>query len=208
MATIAISTTSAIIGGETVNAVNARELWQYLESKRQFGNWIKDRIRQLGFIEGVDYTVNKIVIGEKLANFQATDYIISLDMAKHLAMAEKNEKGRIVRQYFIEVEKQSRAAAADPKMIADAIMEKAAKMMYGLHLEKARLEIENRLMRNYVPLGKPGEIAENGKPRTNLRRAYWTSGNGKPASMLLLERVEQPGLFEEIEVRQIQQARG
>lgn len=202
---IYISTATAMIGGETVNAVNARELWAFLESKRQFGNWIKERIRQLGFVEGVDYTVNKIVIGEKLANFQATDYIISLDMAKHLAMAEKNEKGHIVRRYFIEVEKQSRAAAIDPMALADAIMEKSAKMMYGLHLEKARLEAENKIMRNFVPLSKPGELADNGKPKTNLRRAYWTSGNGKPASMILLERVEQPGLFEEIEVRQIQQ---
>lgn len=206
MTTIAISTTSAIIGGETVNAVNARELWQYLESKQQFGNWIRNRIRQLGFVEGVDFTVNKIING--MGQFSETDYIISLDMAKHLAMAEKNEKGHIVRRYFIEVEKQARAAAVDPRSLADAMMEKAIKMLSGVCQEKARLEAENRLMRNYVPTGKPGELADNGKPKTNLRRAYWTSGNGKPASMLLLERVEQPGLFEEIEVRQIQQAQG
>lgn len=206
MTSISISTTSAIIGGETVNAVNARELWQYLESKRQFGNWIRDRIRQLGFVEGVDFTVNKIVNG--MGQFSETDYIISLDMAKHLAMAEKNEKGHIVRRYFIEVEKQARAAAIDPMALADAMMKKTAEMLTETFREKARLEIENRLMRNYVPTGKPGELADNGKPKTNLRRAYWTSGNGKPASMLLLERVEQPGLFEEIEVRQLQQAQG
>lgn len=203
---IYISTATAMIGGETVNAVNARELWQYLESKRQFGNWIRDRIRQLGFVEGVDFTVNKIVNG--MGQFSETDYIISLDMAKHLAMAEKNEKGHIVRRYFIEVEKQSRAAAIDPMALADAMMKKTAEMLTETFREKARLEIENRLMRNYVPLSKPGELADNGKPKTNLRRAYWTSGNGKPASMLLLERAEQPGLFEEIEVRQLQRAQG
>lgn len=205
---IYISTTSAIIGGETVNAVNARELWQYLESSRQFGDWIKSRIEKYGFIDGVDFAVHKIVNGDNAGKFAPTEYIISLDMAKELAMVENNVKGRAARQYFIEVEKRSRAAAVDPRSLADAMMEKAIKMLSGVCLEKARLEAENRLMRNYVPTGKPGELADNGKPKTNLRRAYWTSGNGKPASMLLLERVEQPGLFEEIEVRQLQQAQG
>lgn len=208
MTTITITTATAMIGGETVNAVNARELWAFLEIKTQFKDWISRRISEYGFSDGQDFTVLKNERGENKGRFTPTEYIVSLDMAKELAMVENNAKGRAARQYFIEVEKRSRAAAADPKMIADAIMEKAAKMMYGLHLEKARLEIENRLMRNYVPLSKPGELAENGKPKTNLRRAYWTSGNGKPASMLLLERAEQPGLFEEIEVQQLQQAQG
>lgn len=200
---IYISTTTAMIGGETVNAVNARELWQYLESKTRFSDWIKDRIEKFGFSEHSDFAVQKKLSGKNVSQFTAIDYIISLDMAKELAMVENNAKGRAARQYFIEVEKRARAAAIDPRAFADMVIEKTSKAMYGMLLEKARLEAENRLMRNYVPLSKPGELADNGKPKTNLRRAYWTSGNGKPASMLLLERVEQPGLFEEIEVRQL-----
>lgn len=203
---IYISTATAMIGGETVNAVNARELWQYLESSRQFGDWIKSRIEKYGFIDGVDFAVHKIVNGDNAGKFAPTEYIVSLDMAKELAMVENNAKGRAARQYFIEVEKRARAAMFDPRTLADAMMKKTAEMLTETYREKARLEIENRLMRNYVPLSKPGELADNGKPKTNLRRAYWTSGNGKPASMILLERVEQPGLFEEIEVRQIGEA--
>ena len=36
------------------------------------------------------------------------DYHLTLDMAKELAMVENNEKGRMVRRYFIEVEKRAR----------------------------------------------------------------------------------------------------
>lgn len=204
---IYISTATAMIGGETVNAVNARELWQYLESKRQFGNWIKERIRQLGFVEGVDYTVNKIVIGEKLANFQATDYIISLDMAKHLAMAEKNEKGHIVRRYFIEVEKRSRAAMMDPRMLADAMIERAVARVTKFAARNAQLEEENRIMRYFMPTSRAGEIAENGQRKTQFRRGYYTSGKGRPVT-LLLERPELPGLFEEVELLPMAQAKG
>lgn len=98
----------AAIGDEEINAVNARDLWRCLKSKRQFGNWIKDRLE--GFVEGQDYAVNKNVKG-KNGRFQPTEYIITLDAAKHIAMLERNEQGCKIRQYFIEVEKQYRKNA-------------------------------------------------------------------------------------------------
>lgn len=36
-------------------AVNARDLHSFLESKRDFSTWIKDRIKSYDFIEGVDF---------------------------------------------------------------------------------------------------------------------------------------------------------
>lgn len=100
-----INVTTATINHETVNAVNARELWKKLESKQRFADWIKDRLE--GFTEGQDFTVHKIMKGED-GRFQPTEYIISLDVAKHIAMLERNEQGCKIRQYFIEVEKEFR----------------------------------------------------------------------------------------------------
>ena len=37
--------------------VNARELHEFLGSKRQFANWIKERIESYEFVENVDYVV-------------------------------------------------------------------------------------------------------------------------------------------------------
>lgn len=107
MNTELIPVVSAVIGGEPVSAANARELWKFLESKRQFSNWIKDRIRDYRFVEDQDFTVNKIVNGHR-GRFAPIDYFITLDMAKELAMVENNERGRAARRYFIEVEKEFR----------------------------------------------------------------------------------------------------
>ena len=43
--------------GITTYHVNARALHGFLENKRDFSNWITQRISQYGFLEGVDYTI-------------------------------------------------------------------------------------------------------------------------------------------------------
>ena len=79
MTTELIKTTGITLNGDKITAVNARDLWKFLESK--------------------------IINGENKGRFAANEYFISLDMAKELAMVENNERGRQARQYFIEVKK-------------------------------------------------------------------------------------------------------
>ena len=97
---------------EEVNAVNARDLWSELESKQEFSTWIKKRIDDYDFTQGVDFSqADKfIAVGNSSAKRKITEYIISLDMAKELAMVERNEKGKQARRYFIECEKKSKVA--------------------------------------------------------------------------------------------------
>lgn len=49
------------VGGDLIETVNARELHQFLEVGKDFSNWIKNRIEQYGFVEGVDYLINKFI---------------------------------------------------------------------------------------------------------------------------------------------------
>lgn len=100
-----------------IKTVNARDLWTVLESKRQFANWIGDKLE--GFIEGVDFTVNKFVNGKATQ----IDYHLTLDTAKHLAMLERNERGMTIRQYFIEVEKAAHALPQGQELLALAVVE-------------------------------------------------------------------------------------
>lgn len=186
-----ITITKATINNEEVNAVNARELWKKLESKQRFADWIKDRLE--GLTEGQDFTVHKIMKGED-GRFQPTEYIISLDVAKHIAMLERNEQGRLVRQYFIEVEKNARK-------FSEAVAAQVSAMIPVIR-ENERLRFQLDFARHFLPQGKPGELNEQGHPKNQFRRGYYTSGKGKSITALI-ERAEQPGLFDEIELRQI-----
>lgn len=93
------------IGNETVNAVNARELWEKLKVETRFNDWIKRRINEYGFVNGVDFCLLKNEYS-KNKGFQPKEYFISLDMAKELSMIENNDAGKIARRYFIDCEKQ------------------------------------------------------------------------------------------------------
>lgn len=92
------------INSQQVKTVNARELHAFLESKKKFADWVKNRIEKYGFVEGVDYIVTNHQTGKR-KNVKVTDYHITLDMAKELSMVERNKKGKEARQYFIECEK-------------------------------------------------------------------------------------------------------
>lgn len=96
------------IGDEEVNAVNARELHAFLEVGKDFSNWIKGRIEQYDFIQGIDFTIFANSGENLLGGRPKQDYIISIDMAKELSMVERNEKGKEARKYFIQCEKMLR----------------------------------------------------------------------------------------------------
>lgn len=86
-------------------AVSARELHSFLESKQQFGNWINNRIKKYGLVEKQDYISFNNVIKRETGATTQIEYALTLDCAKELAMVEGNAKGKEARQYFIACEK-------------------------------------------------------------------------------------------------------
>ena len=140
-----IAVTPGEIGGQSTQLVDARLLHQFLEVGKDFSTWIKGRIAEFEFVENEDYLLAKT--GEQvhfdspsLANRTlteaggfspnlgktsnqggrpTTDYLLTLDMAKELAMVERTPKGRQARRYFIECEKallaRNQAAVPAPK---------------------------------------------------------------------------------------------
>ncbi|MGU9939418.1 antA/AntB antirepressor family protein [Empedobacter brevis] len=87
------------------SSVSARELHSFLESKQQFGNWIQNRINEYNFIENEDFEVFNKIIKNSKGGRPTKEYALTMDMAKELAMVERNEKGRQARRYFIACEK-------------------------------------------------------------------------------------------------------
>jgi phage anti-repressor protein len=62
------------------------------------------RIAEYGFEKGKDYLLEKVQLNQKAK--PCTNYHLTLDMAKELAMLERSEAGRYFRRYFIEKEKE------------------------------------------------------------------------------------------------------
>jgi anti-repressor protein len=65
---------------------------------------------EYGFVEGQDFNSVKIdevrQEGNRHVKREITDHALKLDMAKEIAMIQRTEKGKQVRQYFIQVEKE------------------------------------------------------------------------------------------------------
>ena len=69
------------------------------------------RIKEYGFVENQDFVIISEISETMTKNGQrrattSKQYHITVDMAKELAMVEKNAKGREIRRYFIQMEKQ------------------------------------------------------------------------------------------------------
>lgn len=69
------------------SAVSARGLHEFLGVQSKFADWIKNRISKYEFVENQDF----VTLSKNLENGgKETDYIVSLDMAKELAMVEND----------------------------------------------------------------------------------------------------------------------
>lgn len=99
-----------IINHDGKQSVNARELHRKLGNKRKFADWIKQRIEQYGFVENQDFSSFHNIVKREKGATSIVEYALSIDMAKELCMVENNDRGRMIRKYFIEMEKKSRAA--------------------------------------------------------------------------------------------------
>lgn len=82
--------------------VSARDLHLGLGVTERFSAWFNRQL-QYGFQENVDYVGCKEF--NTLAKQELQDYQISVDMAKQICMIQRSEKGRLYRQYFIDLEK-------------------------------------------------------------------------------------------------------
>lgn len=87
--------------GERV--VNGRELYTVLQSKQDFSTWVKSRLKECDALENDDF--ERLHKKMEANNANMIEYIIKLDIAKEMAMLERNEKGKQVRRYFIQIEK-------------------------------------------------------------------------------------------------------
>lgn len=81
--------------------VSGRQLHESLEVKTPYDKWFP-RMTEYGFTENEDFST---FLSQSTGGRRATDHVIKLDMAKEIAMIQRTDRGKQVRQYFIQVEK-------------------------------------------------------------------------------------------------------
>ena len=142
--------------------VSARELYKGLELKIRFSLWVSKNFE--GFEEGQDFTSvstdTEVQNNGGIQKRKLQDYLLTIDMAKELCMMSKTEKGKEVRKYFIQVEKNWNSPA---KIIQRAQMILQSENLQ-LKLENKNLTVqleESNKKANYldVILGTPDALA-------------------------------------------------
>lgn len=114
-------------------SVNARELHVGLQIRRDFSTWIKKMI-SYGFVENQDYIKAEGVFTQNGENSNKggrpmTEYYLTVDMAKHLCMIQRNSIGMQIRNYFIQAEKELRTTQQVRILSPLEILEQQVKIM-------------------------------------------------------------------------------
>lgn len=112
--------------------VSARDLHKALEVSTDFNHWFT-RMCEYGFEAQKDFTT---FLSESTGGRPSQDVQITVDMAKEIAMLQRTEKGKEVRKYFIQIEKEWNS----PERVMARALTIANKTI-------ATLELENKEMK-------------------------------------------------------------
>lgn len=109
---------------------SAQKLHQWLKVEDHFTQWAK-RMFKYGFTEDSDYkTVNEFVVASNgIGGTNKMDYLLTVDCAKEISMLQNTDRGKQIRQYFIQKEKELRSlntSAFSRKQLAQMVIEQEA----------------------------------------------------------------------------------
>nr|DAI93815.1 MAG TPA: KilAC domain protein [Bacteriophage sp.]DAN64142.1 MAG TPA: KilAC domain protein [Bacteriophage sp.]DAU46230.1 MAG TPA: KilAC domain protein [Bacteriophage sp.] len=190
--------------------VSARELHEALGVEKRFSAWFETNSQ--GFVEGEDFTsVLSGTVVNNGAHRELQDYNLSVDMAKHICLMSRTDKGKACRQYLIDVEK----AWNTPEQVMARALKIANQTIDSLKENNIRLIEANERMKpkeifaDAVATSKTsilvGDLAklicQNGYQIGQKRLFDWLRNNGylvKSGSSynMPMQRYVEQGLFE------------
>lgn len=135
---------------DSVRAVMGRDLHEFLQIGAHYKDWFP-RMAAYGFEEGTDYCLKneRSTPPAGMPSRPRLNHIVSLDMAKEIAMIQRSELGQQARRYFIEAEKQlQRQNKAKQQTANPSDMSRLEILELAITAEKERLalEAENKVL--------------------------------------------------------------
>ena len=157
--------------------VSGRQLHEALGVKTPYDKWFP-RMTEYGFTENEDFST---FLSESTGGRRATDHIIKLDMAKEIAMIQRTDKGKEVRQYFIQVEKDFNSPE---KIMARALFmadKKVHKLEAQIEADKPKVLFADAVSASHTSI-LVGDLAklisQNGYKIGGNRLFVWLRENG------------------------------
>ena len=120
-------------------AVSARELHEFLEVGTHFKDWFP-RMCEYGFKEGEDFCS---FLSESTGGRPAQDAVLSIDMAKEICMIQRNEKGKLARQYFLALERDWNS----PEKVMSRALRYAEQELKQVRALNSALTVDNQIMK-------------------------------------------------------------
>lgn len=158
-----------VIGGESIQTVNARQLHTGLGVKKDFSNWIKAQILRARLVENRDFAL-VAQKGEQLPSGakHLIEYHLTIESAKHIAMMSGTEKGFEVREYFLECEH----LAKQKTQALPVVKSQAMQLIIAQAMAFDRLEQEQQ--RQATEIAKLGESLAVIEARTQPENKHFT----------------------------------
>ena len=160
--------------------VSGRQLHEALEVKTPYSMWF-DRMVEYGFTENQDFLLNNFVKQTGRGGHNKVDHVIKLDMAKEIAMIQRTDRGKQVRQYFIQVEKDFNSPE---KIMARALLmadKKVHKLEAQIEADKPKVLFADAVSASYTSI-LVGDLAklisQNGYKIGANRLFSWLRDNG------------------------------
>lgn len=112
--------------------VLGRDLHKVLKIKTRYNDWFP-RMCEYGFVEGVDFYS---FLSESEGRRPAQDHQLTIEMAKEICMIQRNEIGKEIRQYFIQLEK----VWNSPEQVMSRALRIADETIKNLKIEMKQLQ--------------------------------------------------------------------
>ena len=123
--------------------VSGRELHKFLEVGTRYNDWINRIIEKYNFIENKDFiTITQKRVTAQGNETEFNDHLMTIAMAKEIAMVSNTEKGKEARIYFIKCEE----AWNSPEMILARANQIQSRMIEN-YADKIRI-LENKIEEN------------------------------------------------------------